>query len=115
MDGTNLEILTFLASNKEKMFTVVDIVEEVFGELNRDDKLKKIAFINYRLGKLIEEDLVECIKENGIKYYTAALEGVYYEGNCVLTAAIDTIGLGEAIIIKHKDDTFTIHFIQNGV
>ena len=112
MDSIDLDLFLYFLENGTTTHTVVDIVKNIFGDISRDEMIKKTSMINYRLKKWCKQEYFTCEIKNNIKYYTIALKGVYYEDNCILSTAIETLNLGKALILEMVDNTYIVHFLN---
>lgn len=116
IDDLDLMLMMFFLEYNGKTHTAVDVVKVLYSPDNRDDMIRFVNRVNYRLDKWVKQNVfIKEIKEEGnkkIAYYTVNLEGIYY-GDTKLNIIDKEINTGEAIVLELKDGQYLISFKES--
>jgi len=113
IDDLDLMLMMFFLEYNGKTHTSVDAVKVLYAPDNRDDMIRLVNRVNYRLNKWVERNVfIKEIKQDGnkkISYYTVNLEAIYY-GDAELNIVGKRISAGEAIVLELKDGQYLVSF-----
>lgn len=113
IDDLDLMLMMFFLEYNGKTHTSVDAVKVLYAPDNRNDMIKLVNRVNYRLDKWVKQNVfIREIKEEKnkkIAYYTVNLEGIYY-GEAKLNIVGKKINVGEAIVLELKDGQYFVVF-----
>lgn len=114
IDEIDLNMFLFFLENRNDDCTVVDVVKELFKPKNRNEMIRKVSMLNYRLNKWVKEGLFSKIKENGRYYYIINAENIHYDDS-LLKVGDKTIETGKAIVFEMKDNNYVVCFLEQDV
>ena len=104
----------FFLEDGNSICTVVDLAKDLFNPENRDEMIKKVSMLNYRLNKWVKEGLFTKNQENGTYYYTINIENIHYDDS-ELKVGDKTIDTGKAIIFEMRDNNYVVCFLEQDV
>lgn len=113
IDDLDLMLMMFFLEYNGKTHTSVDVVKVLYAPDNRDDMIRCVNRVSYRLEKWVKQNVflkeIKREKNKNIAYYTANLEGIYY-GEAELNIVGKKINAGEAIVLELKNGQYFVVF-----
>ena len=110
IDATDLDLLLYFLENGNATSTVCDVVKGLYGDVDRDDMIKKTNMLKYRINKWLKQKVFHVNSINGTKHYTIDMDSIWV-GDCDIHLGENALQLGKALVFKMLDDSFFVHFI----
>jgi len=107
LDKLNQKILLFFLENNSEKYTICDLAKAIFEIKDRSELISKSAILNYRIKKLIKNNIINVSVIEGIKYYNLFYKKVV-TGDTSIHVDNEKFSLGNCLIIKLKDNSILL-------